>query len=169
MWVPSVVEGTLPVGFTNSTIPPEELYTSLASGIIDGLEWGGPACGWDMAWHEVTNYILLRPRMMSCCTWHFVMAPEKWEALPDDLKAAVQVAIRDNSRYMRTAYEYRNRTKLEIMQKEYGIQVIDLGEEGQAQHAAWELEVLEEYMQADATCQKAGEAVKAWLTLFGKI
>jgi len=140
LWVPHVVEDTLPVGFANSTIPPEELYTSLAAGIIDGVEWGGPACGWDMGWHEVVHYILARPRMMSCCTWHFVMAPEKWEALPPDLQAAIVVAVGDNSRYMRTAYEYRNRAKRKIMVEEYGLNVIDLGPEGEAQHMVWEVE-----------------------------
>jgi len=167
--LPAIVEDTLPVGFTNSNIPCDELYTSLAAGIVEGMEWGGPACGWDMGWHEIMPYMVSRPRMIPTCTMHFVMAPDKWEALPDDLKACVEKAIESSSLYQRTCYEYRNRSKQKIMVEEYGLTVIDLGVEAEKQHMAWMVDTLEEMMQTDAASFEAGNVVLAWLKHFGHL
>jgi len=156
-------------GCVNTNIPPEELYTSLAAGIIDGLEWGGPACGWDMGWHEVTNYVVMKPAMFPTVTWHMVMSPETWESLDESLQSAVMMAARNNMQYMRTCYEYRNISKLEIMQRDFGLQAIYLSDEEVEQMYGWCVQVIQDIMQRDDTCYEAGSRMLDWMEFLGKI
>ena len=146
-------------------IPPEELYTSLASGIIDGVEWGGCACGWDMGWHEVAKYVTF-PHVLPVVTASYTMMPDTWESLPDDLKHIVETAVVLNSVDMRTAYRYREQEKLAIMEKDFGVTKITMSEEEQAFYRGLVLQTLDEYMEVDALSREAGEIVKAWLEHF---
>jgi TRAP-type mannitol/chloroaromatic compound transport system substrate-binding protein len=153
------------VGMVSVVIPPEELYTSMASGIIDGVEWGGCACGWDMGWHEVAKYVTF-PHVLPTVTASYTMMPDTWEALPDDLKYIVEVAVIMNSNDMRTAYRYREQEKLAIMMKDFGVTPIHLPEEEQEYYKELVLQTLDEYMEVDDLSREAGEIVKTWLAHF---
>lgn len=75
-------------------IPASELYESIQRGVIDALEFSGPAGDKAMNFDEVTKYV-------STPSWHQtssvtgVMINKKaWDELPDDLKTVVEVAAK---------------------------------------------------------------------------
>jgi len=147
-------------------LPPEELYTSLAAGIIDGVGFGAAACGWDMGWHEVTEYFLESPSNYDPVQNALLMAPEKWYALPDDLKAIVENAFTQNIEYMKTAYYYRETYKKQVMEEDYGIQMINLPQEEVDKYHRWVMEEVDEIMEEDEYCREAGEMLKEWVKFY---
>jgi len=157
-----------PTGLVTSTIPPEELYTSLATGIIDGVSWGAAAGGWDMRWHEVAKYIM-KPSYLPLGTQHLITSLEQWNELPDDLKACVEEACAYGSRFTRTNYIYRETAKLRIMQEDFGVEVCWVSPEEQQWILDRKVELLKEYMEADAASQAVGEKVLEWLKFYGRI
>lgn len=94
------------------------------------------------------------------------MAPEKWNALPDDIKAIVEAAIIQNSEYMKTAYYYREEYKKKVMEDEYGIEMIYMPLEEGAKYNRWVMEELELIMQEDDYSREAGEIVKEWVKFY---
>jgi len=147
-------------------LPPEELYTSLAAGIIDGVGYGAAACGWDMGWHEVTNYMVAWPYNYNPVQNAFLMTPEKWYALPDDIKAIVEAAFIQNIEYMKTAYYYRETYKKKVMEEDYGIEMIHLPQEEGDKYYRWVMEEVDEIMQEDEYCREAGELLKEWAKFY---
>jgi TRAP-type C4-dicarboxylate transport system substrate-binding protein len=153
-------------GVTVVDRPPEELYTSLAAGIIEGVGFGAAACGWDMGWHEVTSYMIEWPCNYNPVQNALLMAPDKWHALPDDIKAIVKNAFTQNIEYMKTAYYYRETYKKKVMEEDYGIEMINLPQEEGDKYYGWVMEELEEVMGLDEYCREAGEIVKEWVQFY---
>jgi TRAP-type mannitol/chloroaromatic compound transport system substrate-binding protein len=95
-----------------------------------------------------------------------LMAPDKWHALPDDIKAIVKNAFTQNIEYMKTAYYYRETYKKKVMEEEYGIEMINLPQEEGDKYHRWVMEELDEVMGEDEYCREAGELVKEWVQFY---
>ena len=166
LWMGRVTGQVLhPTGVANSVIPPEELYTSLASGLIDGVEWGACACGWDMGWHEVAKYIVVQPYVKPIVVSSYVVTPETWESLPDDLKSILEAAVHLNTFDMRTSYNYRESEKMAVMEKDWDVTAIYLPEDEQEYYRELVMNTLDEYMNEDSMSRTAGEKIYQWLKL----
>lgn len=166
VWVVPLCAKVLePTGMVTANIPPEEIYTSLATGIIEGVSWGGTSCGWDMGWHEVTSYFV-KPNIQNICNCSYLMSPEAWQALPDDIQAIVEAAIIYNGNFIKNAYTYRELDREKRMVEEHGLTVIQLPPEEIQKYRQWSLRVLEELIQVDEASREAGEIIKDWLEFF---
>ena len=80
--------GTEPIN-----IPPGDLYEALKNNTIDALEWVGPSHDLRMGFQEIAPYYYTG--------WHepatelqFLVNLQVWEALPDDLREILRVAMR---------------------------------------------------------------------------
>ena len=169
LWIwPIVARALEPSGAVLSTVPAEELYSAKASGIVNGSMWGGTACGWDMGWHEIMGYIL-RPAFQTTAPNAYLMAPEAWHALPDDLKTMVQAAVIYDSDFMVAAYTYRDIAKQKVMEEEYGLEVLTLPQEEWDKWAQWCVDVLEEMKVENEENREAVDLVLEWMKFFDYI
>ena len=80
------------LGASTTWIPASEVYTALATGVFDGFTMGNAADDYAMAFHEVTDYWLRSPSMMTLHAEPFLVNRDVWNELPDDLKEMVIVA-----------------------------------------------------------------------------
>ncbi|MFV0439341.1 MAG: TRAP transporter substrate-binding protein DctP [Desulfopila sp.] len=78
------------VGMQGVQISPTETYMALKLGTVDAAEWDVSAVT-GMKWNEVAPYWV---QGMECdhAIGHILVSMEKWNALPDDLKVAMQKA-----------------------------------------------------------------------------
>jgi len=81
------------VGVAPTNIAPGELYTSLEKGVIDALEWVGPALDIKMGFHKIAPYYYTG--------WHepatelqFLANKGKFDGLPKDIQAILKAAMR---------------------------------------------------------------------------
>jgi len=95
------------LGISATYYPASELYTSLASGIIDGCLYAGAVDYGDLGLFEVAKYIL-KPSVVYPTTDATVMSLDLWNSLSEDLQEIIIAAAQKNSRH-----EYRGFQVLE--------------------------------------------------------
>jgi TRAP-type mannitol/chloroaromatic compound transport system substrate-binding protein len=78
------------------TLPGAEVYPSLERGVIDACEFGTPAIDVKFGFQEICSYLKLPGIHEPCAPLETLVNKKSWEALPDDLKHKVEVALRDS-------------------------------------------------------------------------
>ncbi|GAB6152726.1 TRAP transporter substrate-binding protein [Desulfosporosinus burensis] len=112
-------------------IPGAELYTALATGVIDGASWGDAGPMYEMKFQEVLkNYMLPDPVQGAWNNLYFNM--DVWNKFTPGQRKAIEAAVLNGSRagseQTRTMY---NRA-LDSMVEDFGVKVNTLSEEEQA-------------------------------------
>ena len=104
-------------------LPGGEIYESLQRGVIDATELSGPSLGWDMAMHEVSDYMYMSSVRQPADGGPVMLKRSAFEALPDDLKEIIIAELdRDSLAFTQTIWEW---DILAIQKfKDYGIEVL---------------------------------------------
>ena len=87
------------IGAAPVNIPGSEVYTALERGVIDATDWGTLGMNDDLGYHRIAPYPLY-PGFHSMPMADVAVNMDRWQELPDDIKAIVEVAVRDFSRDM---------------------------------------------------------------------
>jgi TRAP-type mannitol/chloroaromatic compound transport system substrate-binding protein len=75
-------------------LPGGEAYSALERGVVDASDWGTPSMNFRMGFHEVTKWFFY-PGFHSCPVGDFTVNMDAWKALPDDIKAILETAVRE--------------------------------------------------------------------------
>jgi TRAP-type mannitol/chloroaromatic compound transport system substrate-binding protein len=81
------------LGASTVWAPGTEIYTMLATGVVDGVTYGSAYDHYSMSFHEVTDYWTTNAKFMSVANEVFVVNMDIWNEMSDDLKYLVEVAI----------------------------------------------------------------------------
>ncbi len=73
-----------------------EIYTGLATGVVDAARWSSPSGNQTNSYHEVAKYYI-QPSPMPVPNNFFAVNAEAWNKLPDDLKAILDQAAQASS------------------------------------------------------------------------
>lgn len=73
-----------------------ELYTALATGVIDAARWSSPAGNLNISLNEVAKYYV-QPSPMPVPNNFFAVNKAAWDALPEDLQAILREAVISSS------------------------------------------------------------------------
>ncbi|MGM0584027.1 MAG: TRAP transporter substrate-binding protein DctP [Pseudomonadota bacterium] len=77
-----------------------EIYSALATGVVDAARWASPAGNLNNSFQEVAKYYV-QPSPMPVPNNFFAVNMQAWEALPDDLKAILnQAAVASSLDYI---------------------------------------------------------------------
>lgn len=127
------------LGATISYMPIEELYTALATGVIDAVGMNGPVGILDLKFYEVAKYIMWPP-LMAGCQVDIVASKDLWDDLPDDLKAIADVAVRECCRDTGCWTTYEAYGGLKKLIEEEGCSVVSIPEDEmmEAVSKAWD-------------------------------
>ncbi|WP_320177758.1 TRAP transporter substrate-binding protein DctP [Roseovarius pacificus] len=68
-----------------------EIYTALATGVVDAARWASPAGNMNNSFHEVAKYYV-QPSPMPVPNNFFAVNQAAWDGLPDDIKAILNEA-----------------------------------------------------------------------------
>jgi TRAP-type mannitol/chloroaromatic compound transport system substrate-binding protein len=93
-------------GAATTWFPGTEIYTSLATGVVDAFTYGSAYDHWAMSAQEVTKYWLKYPGLHDATTTYFIVNRDVWNEMPEDLQKAVLQAS-DAGQYkqvMKTTY-----------------------------------------------------------------
>jgi TRAP-type mannitol/chloroaromatic compound transport system substrate-binding protein len=83
------------IGASANVLPPTEIYLGLERGIVDAAEFSGPAANIPMGLHEISKYVLQPGIHQPGAQTELIINKKAWEALPDDLKAIVEINARE--------------------------------------------------------------------------
>jgi TRAP-type mannitol/chloroaromatic compound transport system substrate-binding protein len=111
------------LGAAASYIPGEEIYTSLATGLIQGAHWGAARSNNDMGFYELCKYHLDLPLSISVADNYWVN--EKAMAkLDPDLQIHLKAALRERWMWNLTQYQYQEEIKRALIGPKYGVKFI---------------------------------------------
>lgn len=100
-------------GGTPVTLPGSEIFTSLQTGAIDATEWVGPYNDLSFGLHKAAKYYYYPGWQEPGPTLEFIVNRNAWDALPDDLKAIVEISCQAVNADMNAEYVHGNGGALE--------------------------------------------------------
>jgi TRAP-type C4-dicarboxylate transport system substrate-binding protein len=103
--------------------PGSEIYTMLATGVVDGFTYGSCYDHYGMSFHEVTSH-WVRPPLAAANNEQFVVNIDIWNEMSDDLKQMVEMGIHA-ANYRTTAEAGPIFAETWVALEEYGITIVD--------------------------------------------
>jgi TRAP-type mannitol/chloroaromatic compound transport system substrate-binding protein len=115
------------VGASANVLPPTEIYLGLERGIVDAAEFSGPAANIPMGLHEISKYVLQPGIHQPGAQTELIINKKSWNALPDDLKAIVEICARETDAWANIWMEALNARAMNYL-KEH-IEVVKMDDE----------------------------------------
>ena len=105
------------------SLPGSELFTSLATGVIDATEWNGPFN--DMAWglQEVASYYYYPGWHEPSGVLEALVSSEAYDSLSPHLKRVIEAACRTEADYVVAEFAARNQQALRTLTLEHGVEL----------------------------------------------
>ena len=155
-------------GVPTTYVPYPEVYTALATGVVDGQVTGGIGeIYFDERFHEVSPYLLLPPMQGAAATPLYANL-EAWNSLPSDLQRIMDVAMQDYAAYLAAVFEYEAvEAKVGIVKE--GAEFVTLDDESVAELQAASVEWTAEMATKDAALAGFIDVVNDYLTYLGRL
>lgn len=115
------------VGASGSMIPGEEIYQSLATGVVDAAHWGAATGASSLSLYEVVNYHVKPP--ISIASNAVIINEEAKAELPEDVRNGLQRALNEHVWHTTVKAEMGETTLLRKAMSDHGIEVIELPED----------------------------------------
>jgi len=154
-------------GTTATYLPPEEIYTALALGTIDGVEYGSAVAMSDMGFHEVAKYFV-QPNYQISWFSLYAISDENYNTMPPDLIDILRQGVRAHAVHMRSLYNAREVEAIEKMRKA-GVKVVQLSDEDIATLFRGTLKALDELKGESTQCEEAVNIIMEALKKFGRV
>jgi len=111
------------LGGSAQTIPPQELFTAMQSGVIDALEWVGPWNDMALGFHRVSKYYYGPGFHEGGAVLELMVNKKAYDALPDDLKMIVKVACAVENSLMAAEYHAKNIRAFYELKTKYNVDI----------------------------------------------
>jgi len=165
-------EGTTSVALKRAGIPTsvvewDELYTALATELCDLTVSCSARCYKDYSFDEVCDYFVT-PSLCSNTLNSFLFNLDKWNSLPPDVQALIELACTKYSYWVSQDMwkgEYEARQEM----LDAGMEIISLDDEAVQAIKEASLETMEEWSTKDAYCAKYFSTLKHWWKLKGRL
>jgi TRAP-type mannitol/chloroaromatic compound transport system substrate-binding protein len=116
------------LGVSVVMLPGGEVYTALATGTIDGADFGDLKTNYDYGFYEVTKYIIAPGFHEPVSMGEICVNKKVWEKLPDDLKTLMEMSVKAMALDINARMEVTSAQAL-IKFKEKGMTITRLPEE----------------------------------------
>lgn len=163
--------GTLQVFLTEagaaaSYLPGPELYTSLATGVMDGAHWGAAQGAKSMGLYEVTKYHI-KPPLNIAGTDAFVVSQKALDALPEDVRTIFLNTLDEQFWWRTNEYLYKERIALAKVVNENDVTINELPADVQAKLAEFAVKNWEKEGAKSELTKKALGMLKDYLSGLG--
>ncbi|MFI9651483.1 TRAP transporter substrate-binding protein DctP [Guyparkeria halopsychrophila] len=139
--------------------PGGELFQALNDGTIDAAEWVGPFNDLAFGFHRAAKYYYAPGWQEPSATMEALINQEAFEALPDDLQAIVDGAIKMAALEMLSEFTARNNRALKTLTEEHGVELRYFSDEIMAALFEKSNEVLAEITEEDAFAKRVFESL----------
>ncbi len=147
-------------------LPGGEMYSALDKGVVDAGDWSSPALNMMSGLHKVAKYFNY-PGFHSLPQGDFTVNKKEWEKLPDDIKAILEVAVREWGFDLSNRAFIADLEAVEMMKTE-GAVPIKWSDENLAKARQLAEQVWDAWAAKSPKCKRAIELQKAWLKKIGR-
>jgi len=113
------------LGVNVSPLPGPEIFLALERGVIDGCEFSSPAVNYPQGYHEIAPYIIEPGVHQPSCQFDVFINKKKWEELPEDLKAIVEICAKETQLWSWAWIENLNIQAIDLMAKKAEFVLMD--------------------------------------------
>jgi TRAP-type mannitol/chloroaromatic compound transport system substrate-binding protein len=103
------------LGVLVTPLPGPEIYAALEKDVIDASESSTPAAEIPSGFHEITKYVIEPGVHQPSCQFDVVINKQRWDELPDDLKAIVEISAKETQLWANAWHQNLNIEALKIM------------------------------------------------------
>lgn len=153
------------IGAAPVNIPGAEVYTALERGVVEAADWGTLGMNDDLGYHDIAPYPLY-PGFHSAPMADVAVNMDRWNALPDDVKALVEMAVRDFNRDMVESIGLQDAAVAAAAAAE-GVELIDWSREERRRFREVAVSVWEEYAAGSEMATRIYESHVAFLRRLG--
>lgn len=154
------------LGVSTQLLAAADIYPALEKGVIDATEFSMPDMDIRLGFHQIAkyNYFPGWHQQISCS--EFLVNKEKFDALPEEYKAMIEVASGKQVIETYARSEYSNPSSMNKMRTDHGVTIKRWSDEDLAKfEKAWN-EVIEEARQEDELFAKAVESYSAFRDVY---
>jgi len=155
-------------GARGVSMPGAEIYTALATGVVDAAMWGVPSTNYSLKLHEVSSYWIDPPILSQIVKCNF-MNLDAWNSLPDDLKQILTWAFFHASTMYPSYVVYEDAIAIKDMIDNWGFEFITLPPEDRQKMRDAGLSLWDEAAAADDYSARAVKILKDLMILKGYI
>jgi TRAP-type mannitol/chloroaromatic compound transport system substrate-binding protein len=105
-------------------LPGSEVYTALERGVVDASDWGTLSMNYDLGYHKLARYPSY-PGFHSMPMGEISFNKSRWDALPADIRAAIEAATHDFAREM-IQRNYLADRRIAVEADQRGFEPVDL-------------------------------------------
>ena len=155
------------MGVAITTLPGAEVYPSLERKIIDAAEFSTPSVNEKLAFHQVTQYYTGPGMHQPTCVFDLVINRDSWNALPDDLKAIVEIVARSTTLWGWAADFSRSMDALDKF-KASGNKAVRVSDEAQRQFREFAWQQMDLHAEEDALYKEVWTSMKEYWKKFNE-
>jgi TRAP-type mannitol/chloroaromatic compound transport system substrate-binding protein len=154
--------GAVPVN-----LPGSELFTSLATGVIDATEWNGPFN--DMAWglQDVARYYYYPGWHEPSGVLEALVSKDAYESLSPHLKIVIEAACRTEADYVVSEFAAFNQRALKTLTEEYGVELRRFPDDVLATLRRLSLEAMNDLAASDPDLARVYASYRAYADSIG--
>jgi TRAP-type mannitol/chloroaromatic compound transport system substrate-binding protein len=153
------------IGAAPVNIPGSEVYTSLDRGVIDATDWGTLGMNVDLGFHKIAPYQIY-PGFHSLPMADVAVNADRWEELPADLRAIVEMAVRDFAREMIQEMAAADARAAQTAMDQ-GAELVTWSKEERLRFRVLAADVLENFAQRSEMAQRIYDSHLAFLRQLG--
>ena len=156
------------IGAAASFLPGGDIYTSLASGMMDAAHWGAVQGSSRMGFHEINKYHLSTPLSVAA-TDIWVVNKEAFDKLPEEYQEVLLDTMEEHF-WMRTnQYQYQEALERALVVEKHGVTFTTLPDDEYAKMQEAAIEIWDEVAEKSPECAKAIEMIKDFNREMGRI
>ncbi|MGD8341381.1 MAG: TRAP transporter substrate-binding protein [Gammaproteobacteria bacterium] len=149
------------------SLPGAELFTSLATGVIDATEWNGPFNDMAFGLQEVASYYYYPGWHEPSGVLEALISADAYEALSPHLRSVVDAACRTEADYVIGEFAARNQQALRTLTDEHGIELRRFPTEVLTALRAISVDVMQKLAAADSDLNRAYTSYRAYADSIG--
>jgi TRAP-type mannitol/chloroaromatic compound transport system substrate-binding protein len=148
-------------------LPGSELFTSLATGVIDATEWNGPFNDMAFGLHEVAPFYYYPGWHEPSGVLEALVAADAFAALSPHLQAVIEAACRTEADYVVAEFAARNQQALRTLIDEHGVELRRFPDEVLGALRRYSGEVMQELARQDADLGRVYTSYRDYAAVIG--
>ncbi|MCE5335640.1 MAG: TRAP transporter substrate-binding protein [Desulfobacteraceae bacterium] len=143
-------------------LPGDEIIPAAERGLVDGVEWINPSNDLQLGLYDVFKFYSIQGLHQAIDIADILINLKKWQELPPDLQAVVEVAVQ-NSLFEALMYFIDNNSKaLKVLTTEKGVKLFDAPPDYAPAFIASSKKVLQKFADENAFFKKVLDSQKAF-------